>query len=91
MTTHQPLRAAADSGKTGQPDKRIPSAALVPLALETRAVLPTCEAAVHVNRAEQTLRLWACREDGPIKPIRIHGRLGWRVADLKQLLGIADQ
>jgi hypothetical protein len=58
--------------------------------METRVVLPTREAGAHLNRADQTLRLWACREDGPIKPIRVHGRLGWRVADLKQLLGIAD-
>jgi hypothetical protein len=62
---------------------------LTPLALETRTVLPTPEAAFHLNRAQQTLRLWACREDGLIRPLRINGRLAWRVSDLKRVLGVA--
>jgi hypothetical protein len=49
-------------------------------------VLPTEEAAAAINRAPQTLRKWACLECGPIRPIRINGRLAWRVADLKSLL-----
>lgn len=57
-----------------------------PLALEPRAALPTAEAAFHLNRAEQTLRLWACRENGPIRPLRINGRLAWRVADIRRLV-----
>jgi hypothetical protein len=61
----------------------------VPLALETRAALPTPEAAFHLNRAEQTLRLWAMRDDGPVKCLRVHGRLQWPVADLKRLLGVS--
>ena len=48
-------------------------------------VLPTAEAAA-INRRPQTLRRWACNEDGPIRPIRINGRLAWRVADLQSLL-----
>ena len=59
-----------------------------PLAQETRATLPTREAAPHLNRAQQTLRLWAMREDGPIRPLRINGRLAWPVADIKRLLGL---
>jgi hypothetical protein len=55
---------------------------------ETRAAIPTAEAAAHLGRAPQTLRLWACRQDGPLRPIRIHGRLAWRVADLQRLLGV---
>ena len=62
---------------------------LTPLALETRTVLPTPEAAFHLNRAPQTMRLWACREDGPIRPIRINGRLAWPVAELRRVLGVA--
>ena len=50
------------------------------------AVLPTNEAAPFINRRPQTLRKWACLENGPILPIRIHGRLAWRVADLEALL-----
>ncbi|MDR3411288.1 MAG: hypothetical protein P4L87_10150 [Formivibrio sp.] len=51
-----------------------------------RDTLPTNEAAIAINRASQTLRKWACLENGPIRPIRIHGRLAWRVADLAALL-----
>ena len=60
----------------------------VPLVQETRAALPTDEAAFHLNRAQQTLRLWAMREDGPIRPMRIGGRLAWPVAGLRKLLGV---
>lgn len=49
-------------------------------------VLPTNEAAASINRRPQTLRRWACLEDGPIRPIRINGRLAWRVVDLLGLL-----
>lgn len=51
-----------------------------------RDTLPTNEAAVAINRAPQTMRKWACLENGPIRPIRINGRLAWRVSDLKTLL-----
>ena len=61
---------------------------LTPLHLETRAALPTAEAASHLGRAEQTIRLWACRDNGPLRPIRIHGRLAWPVADIKRLLNV---
>lgn len=61
----------------------------VPLERETRSNLPTPEAAHHLNRAQQTLRLWAMREDGPIRPLRIHGRLAWPVARIKELSGVA--
>ena len=61
---------------------------LTPLHLEPRAALPTAEAALHLGRAQQTLRLWACMESGPLRPIRIHGRLGWKTEDLRALLGV---
>lgn len=51
-----------------------------------RDTLNTDEAAKAINRAPQTLRKWACLENGPIRPIRIHGRLAWRVAELRLLL-----
>ena len=50
------------------------------------AVLPTDEAAAAINRAPQTLRKWACLENGPIRPVRINGRLAWKVSDLQALL-----
>ena len=62
------------------------SPTLVPLEDETRAALPTSEAARHLNRAEQTLRIWSFSERGPIRPLRINGRLAWRVVDIRRLL-----
>lgn len=59
-----------------------------PLDRETRTTLPTPEAAFHLNRAQQTLRLWAMRENGPIRPIRVHGRLAWPVAELRRILQV---
>jgi hypothetical protein len=61
----------------------------VALERETRATLPTTEAAYHLNRAQQTLRLWAMREDGPIRPLRVNGRLAWPTREIKRLLGVA--
>ena len=58
----------------------------VPLAEETRSVLPTAEAAFHLNRRPQTLREWACLETGPIRPVRINGRLGWSVSEIRRLV-----
>jgi hypothetical protein len=60
-----------------------------PLAQETRAALPTPEAAFHLNRAQQTLRLWAMRGDGAVRPLRVNGRLQWPVAEIKALMGVA--
>jgi hypothetical protein len=57
-----------------------------PLALETRTAIPTDAAAHHLNRKNQTLRAWACLENGPIRPIRINGRLAWPVAAIRELL-----
>ena len=55
---------------------------------EVRLTLPTSEAAYHLNRANQTLRIWAMR-DGPIRPVRVNGRLAWPVSELKRVLGMA--
>ena len=49
-------------------------------------VLTTEAAANALNRKPQTLRKWACLENGPIRPIRINGRLAWRISDIQQLL-----
>jgi hypothetical protein len=59
---------------------------LTPLAEEPRSVLPTAEAAKHINRTEQTLRRWASTGTGPLKPRRIGGRLGWSTAELRELM-----
>lgn len=59
---------------------------LTPLVEEKRCALPTAEAARHLNRAPQTLRLWACYESGPIRPVRINGRLAWPVQEILRVL-----
>lgn len=59
---------------------------LTPLAAEARTALTTGEAAAHLGRRPQTLRLWACEESGPLRPIRVHGRLMWPVAEVRRLL-----
>ena len=63
-----------------------PSKQFVSLVDETRVAVDTCTAAFHLNRAQQTLRIWACRENGPLRPIRISGRLAWKTDDLRRLL-----
>jgi hypothetical protein len=59
---------------------------LPPLDYEKRTVLSTNEAAFHLGRRPQTLRKWACYEDGPLRPVRIMGRLAWKVADIKKIV-----
>jgi hypothetical protein len=56
------------------------------LDVETRSVIPTDNAAYHLNRKSQTLRTWACFDNGPIRPVRINGRLAWPVSDIKTIL-----
>jgi hypothetical protein len=53
---------------------------------ERRTHVETACAAFHLNRKPQTLRSWACLENGPIRPQRLNGRLIWAVVDIKFLL-----
>ncbi len=53
---------------------------------ELQSILTTKEAAALLNRKPQTLLVWACYGKGPIQPVRIHGRLGWKVRDIRNLL-----
>ena len=48
--------------------------------------LLTAPAAESIERKSQTLRKWASTGTGPIKPVRINGRLHWKVSDLRALL-----
>ena len=61
-------------------------AKIIALAEEMRSAINTNEAAFHLNRTPQTLRTWACYKNGPLRPMRINGRLAWPVADIKALL-----
>ena len=52
----------------------------------TSPTISTDAAAYYLNRKPQTLRVWACLENGPLRPIRINGRLAWPVAGIKVLV-----
>jgi hypothetical protein len=64
-------------------------APFVPLDRETRPAVDTATAAHHLMRSPQTLRIWACSENGPIRPLRINGRLAWPTAELRRVLQVA--
>ena len=55
---------------------------------ESRTHVKTAIAAHWLGRQEQTLRGWACLENGPLRPIRVSGKLAWPVADIRRLLGV---
>ena len=63
--------------------------AFTPLALETRPAVDTAAAAHYLSRRPQTLRGWACLENGPLRPSRINGRLAWSVSEIRILLGVS--
>lgn len=60
-----------------------------PLELESRPTVDTAAAAHYLHLAQQTLRIYACKESGPLRPRRINGRLHWVTADIRRLLGVA--
>jgi len=62
--------------------------AFVSLERETRTAVDTACAAFHLSRQPQTLRAWACLENGPLRPVRVHGRLAWHTAELRRVLGV---
>ena len=51
------------------------------------AILTTDEAAAALRKQPQTLRRWACEGSGPIRPVKIGGRLAWKREDLAALIG----
>jgi hypothetical protein len=57
-----------------------------PLSQVTKPNVTTAHAAYLLSRQEQTLRGWACNENGPLLPIRISGRLAWPVSELQRVL-----
>jgi hypothetical protein len=56
---------------------------------EHRVVVDTATAASYLNRRPQTLRIWASRENGPMRPVRVNGRLAWSVVELRRCVGLA--
>ena len=59
-----------------------------PLELVNRPTVPTEQAAHYLLRRPQTLRTWACLENGPLRPHRVMGRLAWSVAEIRAVLGV---
>jgi len=61
-----------------------------PLSAITRPTVPTAQAAYYLDRAPQTLRMWAMKDGaGPVRPLRVHGILAWPVAELRRVLGVS--
>ena len=79
-TTHH----SAEVGQAATAGPTFPS-----LTEESRHTVDTDCAAYHLNREPQTLRVWACKENGPLRPLRVHGRLAWPTAEIRRLLGVA--
>lgn len=76
----QAASATVESRKNGQ--------SFTPLELETRPTVNTAHAAHYLHKAPQTLRIWACKENGPIRPRRVGANLHWATADIRRLLGV---
>jgi hypothetical protein len=47
---------------------------------------PPIEQETRSHVEAQTLRYWACAESGPLRPVRIMGRLAWPVDTIKRIL-----
>lgn len=56
--------------------------------VKIRSHVDTKTAADLLGRTPQTLRKWACYNDGPLRPVRVNGRLAWAVADIQRLLNV---
>lgn len=52
----------------------------------TQPTVPTEAAAFYLNRKAQTLRCWASNQHSEILPIRINGRLAWKVSEIRALV-----
>jgi len=88
-TSTQALAGPPNAATLANWEKRGAPPVFLSLDRETRAAVDTATAAYHLSRQPQTLRAWACLENGPLRPLRVHGRLAWPVAELKRVLGVA--
>ena len=80
----QATEHSADTRRAATEPQQFP-----PLELVNRPAVDTAAAAHYLNRKPQTLRGWACMENGPLRPIRINGRLAWPVAGIRAVLGVS--
>ena len=60
-----------------------------PLEQVTRPTVPTTQAAYYLNRRPQTMRSWSSLQNGPIRPIRVNGRLAWKIEDIRTVLNVS--
>jgi hypothetical protein len=75
---------SADARRAATESQQFP-----PLELERRPNVNTDQAAFYMLRRPQTLRTWACLDGtGPLRPLRINGRLAWPVAEIRRVLGV---
>jgi hypothetical protein len=53
--------------------------------------MTTAQAAAALNRKPLTLNRWAWTNTGPVRPLRIHGRLAWPSDEIAALLNGGQQ
>ena len=82
--------AVNHSTQAGQHAPKQFAAPFPPLELVNKPNVDTAHAAYLLTRRPQTLRAWACLENGPLRPVRINGRLAWPVSELRRVLGMAQ-
>jgi hypothetical protein len=60
--------------------------------LDLPPILLNKDAAEYLSKSPQTLRKWSCLDCAPhgIRPIKINGRLSWRVSDLQKIFKNED-
>ncbi|MNL54287.1 hypothetical protein D3C87_1776080 [compost metagenome] len=78
------VHRSADSHAPSPEPRRYP-----PLESEDRPVVETAAAAHYLGRRPNTLRIWSCSGTGPLTPIRVNGRLAWRVSEIRRLLEVS--
>jgi hypothetical protein len=87
LADNSPLKNQLDDTQLVQARAQ-PKLEFLPLELETRPTLGTAATAYYLRKARQTLRLWACKENGPIRPIRVGAHLHWKTSEIRKLLGV---
>lgn len=60
-----------------------------PLEAQTKPLLTTKEYCYYANFAEQTAWIHACKQTGPVRPVKVGRKLGWPTAAVKALCGVA--
>ena len=87
LADKSPLETQLDGPQPMQ-DRAQPKLEFLPLEQETRPTLNTAATAYYLRKAQQTLRIWACK-GGPIRPIRVGAHLHWKTSEIRKLLGVA--